>query len=150
MIQYLDRKTAWFLQWGTHYGHPKTKHKKRARLLEYDLVTMYTWPTSACAVFVYEELIAHACLALFLVVVLAFFAVSVSLRTQSWNWMTTIRLKENFPSWVVWRGRSLAGIRRKNPTPKAEDSDPWCQQVISRLAPPDDGCFPLIPYIFME
>ena len=45
---------------------------------------------------------------------------------------------------VMRGGRSLAGIsmiRRTNPTPKAEDPDAWCQQVISRLAPPDERVF---------
>ena len=50
-------------------------------------------------------------------------------------------VKENTPNRVVRGGRSLAGIRRRNPTPKAEDSDAWCQQVISRLAPPDEWVF---------
>ena len=40
-------------------------------------------------------------------------------------------------------GRSLAGIRHRNPPPSASESSAWCQQVIFLLAPPDSGCFPL-------
>ena len=47
-------------------------------------------------------------------------------------------LKENTLSRVVRGGKLLAGIRRRNPTPKAGDSDALCQQLISRIAPRDD------------
>ena len=45
---------------------------------------------------------------------------------------------------MVRVGRSLAGIRRRNPPPLASDASAWCQQVISLPAPPDSGCFPLV------
>ena len=41
-------------------------------------------------------------------------------------------------------GRSLAGIRQRYATQKAEDSDTWCQQVISRLTPPDERVFHVV------
>ena len=47
-------------------------------------------------------------------------------------------LKENTPSRVLWGGRSLAGIRRRIPTP---DASKWSPD----LHHPTIGCFPFIP-----
>ena len=56
-----------------------------------------------------------------------------------------VRYKTKTPACRVVRvGRSLAGIRHRNPPPSASDSSVWCQQVISLLAPPDSECFPLV------
>ena len=73
-----------------------------------------------------------------------------SLEVFPWYRTGTV-VKENTPSRVVRGRRSLAGTMRRNPTPNAEDSDAWCQLVISRLAPPYERVFfSFILYLLVE
>ena len=46
--------------------------------------------------------------------------------------------------WYESRRWSLAGIQHQDSAPATLDSF-WCQKIISFLAPPDPGCFIIIP-----
>ena len=56
------------------------------------------------------------------------------------GWSRPVILKENTPSRVVRGGRSLAGIRRRIPTPVASKWSPDSYH-------PTSGCFPFILYL---
>ena len=77
-------------------------------------------------------------------------------RTHGWTYATKMLLrswqvmKENTPSRVVRGGRSLAGTRRRNPTPKAEVPTPDASKWSPDSHHPTSGCFPFIPYLLME